>query len=94
MSNVAARVLFLYESRTAWREMDYMHLAPKMRDNDTRCIKEYVPLIVTERKAIAEFRRDREQPASLSEGAAGWFYRKKINFNLCLICSMSLSRNK
>lgn len=40
-----------------------MHLAPKMRGNDTRYIKEYVPLIVTKRKAIVKFGVIEEQPA-------------------------------
>jgi len=41
----------------------YVHLAPKMRDNDTRHIREYVPLVVTETQSdrgVIE-----EQPALL-----------------------------
>lgn len=64
MPNVAARVLFLYKTAMNYVTRNgYVHLAPKMRDNDTRHIKEYVPLVVTETQSdrgVIE-----EQPALL-----------------------------
>lgn len=102
MPNVAARlrVLFLYGNRDRVTRNGYVHLALKMRD--TRYIREYVLLIVTETQGDRGTQCDwdiEEQPAFVkmsitSKGLWAGFTERTINFNLCLMCSVLLSRIK